>query len=102
MIGPRNNRPLRSVTHHQQTTVTLTMRERCGAPCQDALLRRRVSVVAPLMLHRSADTHRYAVVGPDSFIIFLFLYRLINALQPGSVRKINNPSQNWHQVTIRR
>lgn len=32
------------------------------------------------------------------FIIFLFLYRLINVLQPGSIKKINNPSQNWHQV----
>lgn len=31
-------------------------------------------------------------------IIFLFLYRLINVLQPGSIKKINNPSQNWHQV----
>lgn len=33
------------------------------------------------------------------FIIFLLLYRLINVLQPGSIKKINNPSQNWHQVT---
>ena len=28
----------------------------------------------------------------------LFLDRLINTLQPGSVRKINNSTQNWHQV----
>lgn len=32
------------------------------------------------------------------FMSFLFIYRLINVLQPGSVTKINNPSQNWHQV----
>lgn len=38
-------------------------------------------------------------IGCLTIIIFLFLSRLINALQPGSVRKINNPSQNWHQVT---
>lgn len=29
---------------------------------------------------------------------FLFSCRLINVLQPGSVRKINSASQNWHQV----
>lgn len=31
-------------------------------------------------------------------LLFLFSCRIINVLQPGSVRKINNSSQNWHQV----
>lgn len=31
--------------------------------------------------------------------LFVFYFcRLINILQPGSVRKINHSSQNWHQV----
>lgn len=32
-----------------------------------------------------------------TFCVFFFR-RLINVLQPGSVRKINNSTQNWHQV----
>lgn len=31
-------------------------------------------------------------------LLFVFSCRLINVLQPGSVRKINSASQNWHQV----
>lgn len=33
-----------------------------------------------------------------SFLRLLFMHRLINTLQPGSVRKISNSPQNWHQV----
>uniref|UniRef100_A0A8B9JBJ4 Calponin n=1 Tax=Astyanax mexicanus TaxID=7994 RepID=A0A8B9JBJ4_ASTMX len=40
---------------------------------------------------------------PDNFMEGLkdgvILCELINALQPGTVRKINNSSQNWHQCT---
>lgn len=39
-------------------------------------------------------------MSPLKFLNFvcLFIRRLINVLQPGSVRKINNSTQNWHQV----
>lgn len=36
-------------------------------------------------------------VYPHSFLIVLAT-RLINKLQPGSVKKVNNSTQNWHQV----
>lgn len=47
------------------------------------------------------------------YIIFIYFFiekinsvysfcRLINVLEPGSVRKISNSSQNWHQVTHQR
>ncbi|XP_011604311.1 calponin-1-like isoform X2 [Takifugu rubripes] len=34
----------------------------------------------------------------DSLKDGVILCELINVLQPGSIKKINNPSQNWHQL----
>ena len=54
------------------------------------------------------DVKRTNFTFPSWFVILIsmlslnaFLFRLINKLQPGSVKKVNESSLNWPQVTAK-